>query len=105
MNVKAYLKQPTTIHGIAYLAATVAAVGTYFLTKSVPEAATVFGGIIGVVNVGMPDNSALPTDVEKLVVDALTAAAQKKFADAIPTVMADAKVIVTDAIAKTPSGG
>lgn len=105
MDIKAFLKSPTTIHGIAAGVAVAAGFGAYYLTKSIPEAGAVVGGLYSVINIVMPDNSNLPNDVEKMVIDALTAQANKKLAASVPALVADAQSVVGDLLtAKTPPG-
>ena len=84
MSVSEYLKQPTTILGIAGFVGAVSTAVAHYLTGDV-NASALFGIVIAsAVHVAMPDNSGAPSSVEKLVTDAVTAAAQKRLADAMP---------------------
>jgi hypothetical protein len=90
-KIKAWLRQPTTIHGLAVvLGGVAAAVAHLFAANAVVD------GISAVVlyaatNVIVSDNSADIVSVEKLVEDAVTAILTRRLAEKLPVLAADAE--------------
>lgn len=101
-SVKAWLQQPTTIMGISGLVGTLSGIAAHALTHDTTVTTAVGLGAASIMHVVMPDNSAAPSAVEKLAVDAITAVAQKKLAASIPMLFADAMAVVQDV--QPPSG-
>ena len=89
MTPTEYLKQPTTILGIAGFVGAVSTAVAHYLTGDVNASALLGVVIASAVHVVMPDNSGAPSSVEKLVTDAVTAAAQKRLAAAMPLLVSD----------------
>src|ERR1700723_69229 len=95
MTIQETLKQPSTILGIAGLIGTTAGTIAHILTRDMALSvgvATIAGSIVHIV---MPDNSGAQSSIEKLVTDAVTAAAQKKLAAALPMLVQDGLAVVT----------
>lgn len=95
-------KQPSTILGIAGLIGTTAGTIAHVLTRDMALSvgvATIAGSIVHII---MPDNSGAQSSVEKLVSDAVTAAAQKKLSDALPLLIQDGLAVVNAIAAPAP---
>lgn len=85
-QIKRWLMQPTTIHGLAALAAAaMAKVGT-----GAPPWVIYSGIIAGLVMMIVPDNSAAAKPIEKLAADAIQAAVQGKLKEMAPALFGDA---------------
>lgn len=98
-NVSAWVRQPSTITGLATAVATIVGGAVYYVTASPSETLAAVGVVFSVVHIGINDNSALPSDVEQLAIDAATAAAGRKLADAIPKLFADTAAVAKDVAA------
>jgi len=94
MNIPAILKQPSTILGIAGVISTISATVAHVLTHdtTITLAAGVIAGSI--VHIAMPDNTGAQSSIEKLVTDAVTAAAQKRLAAAMPMLVQDGLAVM-----------
>ncbi len=102
MNVATWIKQPTTVNGLSALiglaSSLVAGVLTHWLThdgetvKYTAGAVGLFAG--GVVNLALPDNSAAQSATEKLVSDAVMAAASRHLERVLPALIADGAAVV-----------
>ncbi|MFI4982710.1 MAG: hypothetical protein ACHQIO_20355 [Nevskiales bacterium] len=105
--VQAWLRQPTTVTGIAALIATAAGAVAQYLTGQATFAASAGGIAFAVTHLAMNDNSAAPSSVQKLVVDAVTAATQKHIVAALPQLVVDglaaAQAISVTGVASTPT--
>lgn len=99
MNWSAWLRQPTTITGLAACAATGAAAGVYAATRSPADAGLAAGAVFSLLHVAIDDNSALPRDVAQLAIDAATAAASRRIAGAAPGLFADGLAVARDVAA------
>lgn len=89
-DVEAWLKQPTTIHGIGALAAAAAGFGVFFATGNVEGAIGATTFVYGAVHMILPDNSKSGSSVEHFVEDAVKAVAEKRVAAMLPALVADA---------------
>jgi putative NADH-flavin reductase len=98
-DVSAWVRQPSTITGLASAAATIVGGAVYHFTASPAQSLASVGIVFSAFHVAINDNSALPSDVEKLAIDAATAAASKKLAAAIPALFADAGAVMKDVAA------
>lgn len=95
-DFRAWLKQPTTINGIALLIAGSAGTIAGMLTHNVEIAAG--AGVLagGLVHVAMPDNSAAAASVSKLVTDIVRAELQHRLSASAPQLIADMMGVVND---------
>ena len=99
-KIRALLRQPTTIHGLAVILGGGAAAAAHLLAGN-----TVVDGIAAVVlyaatNVIVSDNSADIRPVEKLVEDAMTAIVTRRVAEALPLLAADVEAALASLAAK-----
>ncbi len=102
MNISAWLRQPTTINGISALvglgSSVLGGVITHQITHdpdTVKYAAGGLGLFVGaVVHLLLPDNSAEQSATEKLVADAVAAAASRRLAQALPVLIQDGMAVV-----------
>lgn len=94
MTIKEWLAQPTTITGIGTAAATISGLVAHVLTGDTTVSAAAGAAAYALVHVALPDNSAAASSVEKLVTDAVTAAAQRKLAAALPGLTQDGLAVV-----------
>lgn len=101
-SFNAWRKQPTTILGIAGIVGTVSGYVAHVLTHDITATTAVGLSAASIVHIAMPDNSAAPTSVEKLAVDAVTAIATRKLSASIPLLFGDA-VAVAQAVQTPPS--
>lgn len=91
---KAWINQPSTILGLGTFGATVSALIAHVLTHDTTVSAASGAAAFALVHVVLPDNSGAASSVEKLVTDAVTAAAQKKLAAALPGLIQDGLAVV-----------
>lgn len=98
MNFKSWIQQPSTISGLgkigALLSATVAGVVAHAISHdttttayAVAGGATLAGAVVQLV---MPDKTAAPSSVEKLITDTATAVVQHNLNTALPGLVRDA---------------
>jgi hypothetical protein len=97
-----WLKQPSTITGIAAFVGTAAGLIAHYLTHDATLSVTVGGLVYGAVHVVVPDNTAAASSAEKLVTDAVNAIVQKKVAAMVPQLAADAFALF-NAVSGTPA--
>lgn len=102
MTLKAWLNQPTTITGLGTAAATLSGLIAHVLTHDATTAVAAGGSAYALIHVVLPDNSGAASSVEKLVTDAVTAAAQKKLAAALPMLIQDGLAVVNSIAAPAP---
>ena len=95
-NVKAYLKQPTTINGVGAMFGVLVAVATSYMSGSVTAGAGVGVFVAGLVHVLMPDNSALSVDAGALAV--AVAGLVAKQPGALSVVLSDAGKVAVDLV-------
>jgi len=94
VNVIGWLKQPTTIHGIAGAAGLTVAYGAYYVTRS-PEIAIAAGGYTAnAVCMAINDNSADKNSVEKLITDGINAVVAKHVNEMLPQLGADMRDVL-----------
>lgn len=91
--LKAWLAQPSTILGLGAFAATICGLIAHVLTHDTTAATAAGMAAFALVHIALPDNSAASSSVEKLVTDAVTAAAQKRLAAAIPMLVSDSMAV------------
>ena len=96
MSVSTWIRQPTTILGLGVGLGTVAATAVYYFTGNPEYAAAAAGAVFTALHVGINDNSALPTDVEKLAIDSATALLNKRLTAAAPALFTDAVAVAND---------
>ncbi len=89
-RLQGWLRQPTTIHGIGVIVATVAGIGTYVATRSPVMAAGLAGSTFGVIAAMLNDSNADTARIEALVTDVATAIASRHVAAMLPQLVADA---------------
>lgn len=94
MDLKSWLKQPSTVTGMAGLATTIVWAIAHVTTHDTTIAIAAAGVAGSAVAIALPDNSAAKSSVEKLVTDAVQATVQHRVAAAIPTLAADALAAV-----------
>ncbi len=99
--VKAWIMQPTTIHGLGLIVGVFGAFLAHLITHDVATDAAVGIAISGAVKVVLPDNSAASAPIEKLAKDTIQAAVQGRLAVMLPTLFADG-VAVLNAV-QTPA--
>ncbi len=97
MNIRDWLRQPTTIHGIALLAATAAGVGMWFYSHSAGDAVAIGSGLAGVIMVALPDNSGDKSSVSRMIEDTVKMLATKQYVQMAPVIMADLQAMLTPA--------
>lgn len=111
MNFKAWIRQPTTVNGLAALiglvSSLVAGILTHLLSHD-PETVSYMAGAAGlfaggVVNLVLPDNSAAQSTAEKIVSDAVAAAASRHLVQVLPSLVADGMAVVAAIGAKPPA--
>lgn len=98
MNIKKWLRQPSTIDGIGWLIGVAAGAAAHVVTKQTSDAAAVCVVAKGAVHLLINDSTAeAPVDnsLESLVRDSVTAIATKKLEAAIPTLTVDVLKLVT----------
>jgi len=101
-KLRAWLKQPSTITGLAGFAATAVGLIAHYATHDTTLTVTL-GLLVGAaVHVALPDNSAAPSAAGKLATDALQAILTKKIAAAAPLLIADA-IATMQAMAAQPA--
>lgn len=101
-NVRAWLRQTSSIHGIAALAGTGAAATAHFVAHvSIAESATIAGTVAGIVCLLMGDNTGNSSSVERLVFDAATGAAERRLNQMIPTIAADIRDVLVTGLTQT----
>jgi hypothetical protein len=100
MTLPPFLRQPTTVLGIAVLAGAASGVGTWFAAHSIIEAQGVGGAIAGAILVAMQDNSGDRSSVEKLVSDAIVAVATRRLT---PAIIADVQQVFAAPTAPAPA--
>jgi hypothetical protein len=88
-TIKAWLRQPTTIHGIGALVGVGASVAAWFLTHDAKTAAAVAGSAFGVVCMAMNDSTGDKSSVEQLATDAIQAIVTQRVGPMLPTLGAD----------------
>lgn len=93
-SIKAWLSQPSTILGLGTFGATVSGLVAHVLTHDTTVSVAAGTAAFALVHVILPDNSAAASSVEKLVTDAVTAAAQQKLASALPGLIQDGLAVV-----------
>ena len=100
----AWLRQPTTIAGLAGLVATAAGAIAHVVTHDTTLALGVASIAGSAIAIAMPDNSTERTSVERLVSDTVTALVTRHFASKVPLLTADALAAVQAALspATTP---
>ncbi len=89
MTFKEWLTQPTTITGLGAAAATISGLIAHVITGDTTAAVAAGGAAYALVAVALPDNTAAANSIEKLITDAVTAAAQHKLAAALPMLIQD----------------
>lgn len=102
-DFQAFLKQPTTIHGLGAIAAAVVGAATQYFAHEASLSAAIAVAVHGVVNVVMKDNTSGQQSVEKLFADTAEAIMEKKVAAMIPALAADALATMKDI--QTPAPG
>jgi ABC-type uncharacterized transport system permease subunit len=100
MNPKlsAWLKSPTTIHGIAALVGTGAGAIAGTLTGHSTIGATTGLIVGGIVAIAMPDNTSEVKPVEQFVNDAVNAAVAGALRQRLPLLLGDASAILAPLI-------
>lgn len=93
-KIESWIKQPTTITGIAAFVATVAGVTAKLLTHDTTLATGIGGIVYAAVHTTMPDNTGLERPVEKLVSDAVEAAVTKQWRTAAPALFSDGMAVL-----------
>lgn len=93
-KLKAWLKQPTTVTGIAAFVSAVVVVVAHVITKDVTIDAAAAAVAYSLMHLIMPDNSGAASSVEKLVQDAANAVIQKKLAATMPALLADTVAVI-----------
>lgn len=101
-SFNAWRKQPTTILGIAGIVGTVSGYIAHALAHDITVTTAVGLSAASIVHIAMPDNSAAPSSVEKLAVDAVTAIATQKLAASIPLLVGDAVAVAQAVQAPAP---
>lgn len=90
----AWMKQPTTVTGIAGFMATLAYAAAHLVSHDMPVATVLAGVAASLTAMILPDNSAAKTSIEQLVQDSVTAAANQHLAAALPALVQDAVAVV-----------
>lgn len=98
IDLKGWLKQPTTIHGIGGFAAVIVGGGVYYVTRDAAMASMAGGSAFSAVCTAMNDNSGDKSSVEKLVTDGINAAVTKHLADMMPTLAADVRHVLSPSV-------
>lgn len=102
---KTWLRQPTTIAGVAGLVATAAGSIAHVLTHDSTlalAAASIAGSAVAI---AMPDNAAERTSIERLVSDSVTAVVTKHIASAVPLLATDVLAAVQAATSSADTAG
>lgn len=86
---KAWLRQPTTIHGIGAIVGVGAAFVAWRMTGSTATAGTVAGSAFGLVCMAMNDSTGDKNSVEQLAADAIQAIVAQRVGPMLPTLGAD----------------
>ncbi|MEO9191108.1 MAG: hypothetical protein ABI224_14090 [Acetobacteraceae bacterium] len=103
-RIQRWLRQPTTIHGIAVFVATGAGIGAYYATGNRMVAAGLAGSAFSVIATLMNDTSADKSRIETLVGDAITAIATQRLGPMLPELVADAsRALQPDATTVAPT--
>jgi hypothetical protein len=90
MDIQRWVMSPSTINGIGSIVGLAAGLIAHIATHDTTAAAAA-GVLTGaVVHLLMPDNTAAQNSIEKLVQDTIMAAEQKKLAEKLPTLVAEA---------------
>lgn len=97
MNLSAWLKQPSTITGLAAFAGAAATAVAGILTHSTDLAAGIGAIAFAAVHVALPDNTTEAASVQKLVSDAVHAAVEKRLAASLPQLVSDVSAVVAAA--------
>jgi hypothetical protein len=99
-KIKAWLRQPTTIHGLAViLGGGAAAVAHLVGGNSVVDGISAVA-LYAATNVVVSDNSADIRPVEKLIEDAVTAVVTRRIAQELPQLAADVEAALASLAAK-----
>ena len=104
-SIKAWLKQPSTIHGLGVAFGTVAGLVAQALTHDTTWSVAAGGSAYALMHVVLPDNSGAQSSIEKLVTDTVTAAAQKRLAEALPSLVQEGLAVVSAFKAPTTVAG
>ena len=94
-SIKAWLMQPSTVHGLGVAAGTIAGLVAHAITHDATWSAAIGGSAYALVHVAVPDNTGAQSSVEKLVSDTVTAVVQKRIADAIPLLFQDSMAVIS----------
>lgn len=101
-SIKAWLMQPSTIHGLGVAVGTIAGLVAHAITHDATWSAAIGGSSYALMHVVLPDNSAAQSSVEKLVSDTVSAVAQKKLAEAMPTLIQEGMAVVSTTFKAPP---
>lgn len=94
-TIKAWLMQPSTIHGFAAILSVLSGGLAQVLSHDVTASVGIAGMVWGVVHVVMPDNSAAQTPIEKLVQDGIQATVQGRLSQMLPVLFGDGMAVLT----------
>lgn len=103
IDLKGWLKQPTTIHGIAGIAALAAGGAVYFVTRDAAMASMAGGSAGSAVCMALNDNSADKSSIEKLVTDGINAVVAKHVSEMLPTLGDDMRHVLVPSLTGQPS--
>lgn len=98
MTVKDWIKQPTTIHGIAALVTSVVGATAQVLTHEASISAPVALAVGGLVALLLPDSTAEVKPVEQFVTDTVNAAVAGAVRQRLPILLSDASAILAPLI-------
>jgi hypothetical protein len=94
-SIKSHLCDKTSIIGISGIVATAAGLVAHAMTHDITWSAAAFGILGSTMAVILPENKAAQSSIEKFVSDTVTAAAQKRLAAMLPTLIQDGMAVAT----------
>lgn len=102
-HIVTWLRQPTTIHGIAGLVGTGAAVIAGVLTHNIDVALGAGTILASVVAIAIPDNTTAQGDAARFGTDMMQAVMAKKLETLMPTLAVDALTLIESATSRPPA--